>query len=176
MSIKMLALSAVLVGFSALTAYGVQVHGYVGFFETLGSSAAGITVFVDLVIALSLVIFWMWGDARERALPVWPYVALTLAFGSGEREDLARFAIRRLLPERATLRAIAIRREDLAKAREEVAAKLAEQETELAELQREAGRKRATATVGLGETGSVLPVTDEEVELELMRRRAEGTR
>jgi hypothetical protein len=68
--------------FSALTFHGIQVHGYVGFFEALGSTTAGITVFVDLVIALSLVIFWMWDDARERALPLWPYVALTLAFGS----------------------------------------------------------------------------------------------
>jgi hypothetical protein len=82
MTLKTLALSTILVGFSALTFHGVQVHGYVGFFEALGSTTAGVTVFIDLVIALSLVIFWMWGDAREHALPVWPYVALTLAFGS----------------------------------------------------------------------------------------------
>ncbi len=82
MTIKTLALAAVLIGFSALTFHGVQVHGYVGFFDALGSTTAGVTVFVDLVIALSLVLFWMWGDARERALPLWPYAALTLAFGS----------------------------------------------------------------------------------------------
>lgn len=82
MNIRTLALTTVLVAFSALTVYGVQAHGYVGFFEVLGSSAAGITVFVDLVIALSLAIFWMWGDSRERGLPLWPYLALTLAFGS----------------------------------------------------------------------------------------------
>lgn len=82
MTFKTLALATILVGFSALTFHGIQVHGYVGFFDALGSTTAGITVFVDLVIALSLVIFWMWDDARERSLPVWPYLALTLAFGS----------------------------------------------------------------------------------------------
>ena len=82
MTLKTLALATILVGFSALTLHGIQVHGFVGFFDALASTTAGITVFIDLVIALSLVIFWMWGDAREHALPVWPYVGLTLAFGS----------------------------------------------------------------------------------------------
>ncbi|MEN8158835.1 MAG: DUF2834 domain-containing protein [Myxococcota bacterium] len=82
MNVKTLALATVLVAFSALTFYGIEVHGYAGFFEALGSTTAGVTVFVDLVIALSLAIFWMWGDSRERGLPLWPYLALTLAFGS----------------------------------------------------------------------------------------------
>lgn len=100
-------------------------------------------------------------------------VELALA---GGKEELARFAIRRLLPERAAVRAVAIRREDLAKARDELATKLAEQEAELAELQREVGRQRSAEATGFAEGGPVPPVTDEEVELELMRRRAEGTR
>ena len=95
---------------------------------------------------------------------------------TGGKDELARFAIRRLLPERAALRAISIRREDLAKARGELAAKLADQEAELAELQREAGRHRAAEAAGFGDAGRMPPVTDEEVELELMRRRAEGAR
>jgi hypothetical protein len=79
---KTLALALVLLAFGALTVHGVAVHGYVGFFEALGSTTAGLVVFVDLVIALTLALLWMLGDARERALPFWPYAALTLAFGS----------------------------------------------------------------------------------------------
>jgi hypothetical protein len=34
------------------------------------------------VIALGLAILWMWGDAQERALPFWPYAAVTAFLGS----------------------------------------------------------------------------------------------
>jgi hypothetical protein len=79
---KILALESVALGFTALTLWGIHVHGYVGFFEALLGSAAGIVAFTDLVIALSLVLFWMWDDAHARALPFWPYALVTLALGS----------------------------------------------------------------------------------------------
>jgi hypothetical protein len=58
------------------------VHGYIGFFEALASTTAGVIVFTDLVIALTLTMLWMSSDARERGLPLWPYLILTLALGS----------------------------------------------------------------------------------------------
>ena len=82
MTPKILALDLVLTGFAALTAWAIAVHGYVGFFEVLAGSAAGIVALTDLVIALSLVLFWMWDDARERSLPFWPYALVTFALGS----------------------------------------------------------------------------------------------
>jgi len=75
-------LATVLVAFTALSFYAIEVHGYLGFFEALGSSTAGVVAFVDLVIALTLAMLWMWGDARERNLPFWPYALLTFALGS----------------------------------------------------------------------------------------------
>ena len=82
MTRKTLALETVLVLFTGLSFWAIHVHGYVGFFETLAGSAAGIVVLTDLVIALSLVLFWMWDDARERSLPFWPYALLTFGLGS----------------------------------------------------------------------------------------------
>ena len=82
MNTKTLALGIVLALFTAVSFYAIEVHGYLGFFEALGSSTAGIVVFIDLVIALTLAILWMWSDAREHALPVWPYLLLTFALGS----------------------------------------------------------------------------------------------
>ena len=79
---KTVLLAIVLSAFTALSLYAVEVHGYIGFFEAMASSTAGITAFVDLVIALSLVLFWMWGDARERGLPFWPYAIVCLLLGS----------------------------------------------------------------------------------------------
>jgi hypothetical protein len=75
-------LGVVLAAFSFETAWALQHFGFVGFFENLFSSFAGMLVLFDLTIALSLVLAWMWRDARERGASFWPYVPLTLAFGS----------------------------------------------------------------------------------------------
>jgi MFS superfamily sulfate permease-like transporter len=82
MNAKQIGLSVILADFSALTAYAVYQHGYAGFFELLFANWATATVFVDLCIALALIIAWMWRDARRRGLSPLPYAALTLALGS----------------------------------------------------------------------------------------------
>ena len=75
-------LGLVLAVFSFETAWALYQFGYVGFLEQLFSSFAGGLVLFDLVIALSLVMAWMWRDASERGATVWPYLVLTLALGS----------------------------------------------------------------------------------------------
>ncbi|MGH7961727.1 MAG: DUF2834 domain-containing protein [Candidatus Binatia bacterium] len=82
MNAKQLGLEAMLLGFSALTAYAVYQHGYIGFFELLLANVATVTAFVDLSIALSLILMWMWRDACERGVSFLPYLALTFALGS----------------------------------------------------------------------------------------------
>ena len=75
MNRKQIVLGLVLADFSALTAYAVWQHGFVGVFQlALASWATGL-VFVDLVIALGLVLIWMMGDSRERGLAFLPYAA-----------------------------------------------------------------------------------------------------
>ena len=94
-------LATVLIAFTALSFHAIEVHGYVGFFDALLSSTAGVVVFVDLVISLSLVLFWMWGDTRERALPFWPYALLTFALGSvGPLAYLIHRELRARAPQR----------------------------------------------------------------------------
>ena len=63
-----------LVLFGALTSVAVWHHGYRGIFETMFQSWAGVQVLVDLVIALVLVLVWMWRDAQVLKRSVWPYV------------------------------------------------------------------------------------------------------
>ena len=77
-----LLLSLVLRGFSALTAVALWQHGYWGIFAPLLQSTAGAQVLVDLVIALGLVMVWMWHDARAQGRVVWPWLLLTLVAGS----------------------------------------------------------------------------------------------
>ena len=82
MNTKQIGLEAVLIGFSALTGYAVYQYGYIGFLEQMVANAATITAFVDLTIALSLVLLWMWQDARKQGIPSLPYIVLTFTLGS----------------------------------------------------------------------------------------------
>jgi hypothetical protein len=82
MNAKQIGLSVLLVDFLGLTAYAVYQYGYVGFFQLVMANAATMVAFVDLVIALSLIIAWMVRDARARGVSAVPYVVLTLALGS----------------------------------------------------------------------------------------------
>jgi hypothetical protein len=79
---KQMALGIVLADFVALSGYAVSVHGYVGIFEALLSSVAGVQVAADLLISLALVAVWMWNDARKRGISPIPYVVLTALLGS----------------------------------------------------------------------------------------------
>jgi hypothetical protein len=79
---KQLGLGLVLADFSALTAYAVYQYGFVGVYEIVFSNAVTITLFADLCIALTMVLAWMWRDARDRGWNVVPYALLLLAFGS----------------------------------------------------------------------------------------------
>ncbi|MBY0399311.1 DUF2834 domain-containing protein [Myxococcota bacterium] len=72
----------VLVAFSGYTALVVAETGYVGFFRNLFSNPVGIQVFIDLSIALGLILGWMRCDARRNELPFLPYLAATLLLGS----------------------------------------------------------------------------------------------
>ena len=74
-------LLAITLPFAALTAYALGEVGLIGIF-TDHMNPGGAQVFVDLVIALCLLMVWMVGDARSRGITVWPYIVATLALGS----------------------------------------------------------------------------------------------
>lgn len=82
MNWKLIGLWMVLVDFAALSAYAVWQYGYVGVFERMFANTATTLAFVDLTIALSLIVIWMVGDARQRGIGVAPYVLLTVFTGS----------------------------------------------------------------------------------------------
>lgn len=76
-------LGIVLAVFGFETAWAIAQFGYIGFFENLLSAGfPTLLVAFDLVIALGLVMAWMWNDARERGATVWPYLVVTLLVGS----------------------------------------------------------------------------------------------
>jgi hypothetical protein len=72
----------VLIAFGALTVVAVRRHGYWGILSPLFQSFGGAQVFADLVIALVLVMIWIWHDARATGRNPWPWFAATIALGS----------------------------------------------------------------------------------------------
>jgi phage shock protein A len=98
---------------------------------------------------------------------------VTLALGGG-KEELARFALRRLLPKRKELATLRARLAERAAEAEELAQRTERQQAQLvalrARVRAEASERSPTEEVQtwMGEP----PVADEEIELELMRRRA----
>ncbi len=82
MNAKQIGLGIVLVDFIALNAWVVYQFGYIGFVEAMFANIATTAAFVDLTIALSLIAFWMWQDARKEGRAFLPYFLLTVTFGS----------------------------------------------------------------------------------------------
>lgn len=91
-----------------------------------------------------------------------------------ERDDLARFAIRRLLPRQSELAALDTRSRELADERARLAAKLTDQETEFEELRGRVRAQLARPEVS-GDGEAFEPsVADEDIEMELLRRKRVG--
>ena len=68
--------------FSALTIEVLWTFGYMGFVGWAFHNLATTLTFVDLAIALTFVMIVMTRHARANGIVVWPYVLLTIGFGS----------------------------------------------------------------------------------------------
>jgi phage shock protein A len=89
---------------------------------------------------------------------------------SGDDPELARFAVRRLLPKREALRALFARAVQLEERRSRLQAQLEVQEAQLAELRPRVRAALARPDPEPMEFGGEPAITDEEVDLELLRR------
>jgi len=71
-----------LILFGVLSAVALWQHGYWGIIAPHFQSFGAGQVFADLFIALTLVMIWMWRDAKATGRNVWPWIVATLALGS----------------------------------------------------------------------------------------------
>ena len=71
-----------LILFGALSTVAIIEHGFVGIFMSPMQSLASTQIFFDLVISLTLVMIWMWHDAKANGRNIWPWLIATLAVGS----------------------------------------------------------------------------------------------
>src|SRR5438128_9994383 len=82
MTARKIGIGIVLLAFGDLTAYAVYQHGVAGVVQLEMANSVTVTAFADLVIALSLIVSWMWRDASDRGVSPIPYVLLTLVYFS----------------------------------------------------------------------------------------------
>jgi phage shock protein A len=99
-------------------------------------------------------------------------VALAL---SGDRDDLARFALKRLLPMRRERDALAAALADAREERARLAEQLAAHERAFEELRAQVRARMAAPGAFAGDLACGAGVDDEEVEIELLRRKTGGT-
>ena len=92
---------------------------------------------------------------------------------AGRKDDLARFAVRKLLPLRRAAESARRRTAELEQERARLAQTLAVQERQLEELAAQVRTRIAAARYAESDAfARPAPAADEEVELELLRRRA----
>ena len=72
----------VLIPFSILSAAALWQVGYLGLFTQQFVNYGAWQILADLVIAVSLAMFWMWADARKNGRNPWPWILLSLVAGS----------------------------------------------------------------------------------------------
>ncbi len=70
-----------LILFGALTAIALWMEGLLGIFASITSSWGSVQIFVDLVIALAIIMVWLYRDARAQGRNPWPWLVATLAVG-----------------------------------------------------------------------------------------------
>jgi hypothetical protein len=71
-----------LIALGGVTAVALWKEGLAGIFAATVLSYGSMQIFVDLVIALTLVMVWMWRDAKCSGRSIWPWIAITLVAGS----------------------------------------------------------------------------------------------
>ncbi len=82
MQLNKLILTAVLIAFGIQGIYVLSQIGYWGIWINNLNHLAGQQVTADLVIALTLVMTWMWRDAQSTGRNIWPWFVATLILGS----------------------------------------------------------------------------------------------
>lgn len=74
-------LIVVLILFSILTGIALWVDGLTGILPSIVSSWMSMQIFIDLVIAVSMICVWMWRDAKATGRNPWPWIIAAFIVG-----------------------------------------------------------------------------------------------
>ena len=68
--------------FGALTAVAIWQDGVLGIFASIVSSWGSAQIYLDLVIALSIIMVWLYRDAVKAGRNPWPWIIATAIVGA----------------------------------------------------------------------------------------------
>ncbi len=71
----------VLALFSALTAVAVATDGLAGTLDAITYNWASLQIYVDLVLAVSVICVWIYRDAAQRGRNPWPWILAAFVVG-----------------------------------------------------------------------------------------------
>lgn len=71
-----------LTALTIITFLAVRDFGYMGIFSFGLYNFATMQIFLDLIITLILLLFVIWQDTRERKVSFWPWLIISLGFGT----------------------------------------------------------------------------------------------
>lgn len=80
--VKVEAIAFVLLAFVVYTVIAFADHGLIGFFEAVFDNTATVQVLLDLAVAATIALGFIWRDAQKRGLPFAPYLVATIFLGS----------------------------------------------------------------------------------------------
>jgi RsiW-degrading membrane proteinase PrsW (M82 family) len=73
---------SVLILFGVLSVVAVWQEGVINIFSAIPRSLGSVQIFVDLVIACTLINVWIWRDAKEKGRNPWLWIIGTYLVGS----------------------------------------------------------------------------------------------
>lgn len=82
MNWKQVAILGVIVVFGAYSLVPLYQYGLLGTFKLAYANSATTQVCLDLIIALFLIVLWMWRDAKHHEISAVPFVVITVLAGS----------------------------------------------------------------------------------------------
>lgn len=82
MTLRKILLWTLLIDFGLFSTWVMWEVGYLGIWQAGLASMGSLQVLVDLVIACTLIMVWIHGDARARGVNPWPWIIATLFVGS----------------------------------------------------------------------------------------------
>ena len=71
-----------LIALGAGTAVALWKEGLAGILGATAHSYGSMQIFADLIIALTLVMVWMWRDAENTGRNIWQWIVITFVAGS----------------------------------------------------------------------------------------------
>lgn len=82
MTLRKILLWTLLIDFALFSTWVMWDVGYLGIWQAGLASKGALQVLIDLVIACTLIMFWIHGDARARGVNPWPWMIATVLAGS----------------------------------------------------------------------------------------------